>query len=228
MPKRTPKRKPTEIEYHNCPRCGGALTAKPEWDSEYVLVKSWTCSGEHSWEVLSDAYKLEFRPIAFDNCVKCGAGFPHRTMHRYYESGQTPKTGDERMICDKCFHEARAAWRMDSEKSFARMDIRPIRKPDGTLHYSIGYNIEIRPYPNPFSYGGMWGGGAADSQEELDKAIASFNAQGDELRESGMTKIEVVTHEESAPSVPVKPRRQPKAVAPPQPEPEKERQLVLV
>lgn len=76
------------------------------------------------------------------------------------------------------------------------MEITPVRKSDGTVHYNVSETIEIRPYPNPFSYGGSYGGGGADTKEQLDQAIARFQAQADGLKQYGMEKIEVITHEE--------------------------------
>ena len=76
------------------------------------------------------------------------------------------------------------------------MEITPVRSADG-LVYHLSYAIKIKPYPNPFSYGGMCGGGAVKTQEELDQAIAKFNDQADALRSNGMEKVEIVTHEET-------------------------------
>jgi len=125
----------------------------------------------------------------------CGEAMPVRNMHEKYDD-KPKKRGEQTLVCPKCLEARRAAWRMDKEKSFARMEITPVRSADG-LAYHLSYAIKIEPYPNPYSYGGMYGGGAAETKEGLDIEIAKFNAQADSLRQNGMEKVEVITHEET-------------------------------
>jgi hypothetical protein len=85
---------------------------------------------------------------------------------------------------------------MDSEKSFARLDITPVRTTEGVV-YRLEESIEIKPYPNPFMYGGKWGGGCARNEEELEQAKVRFQKETDQLRQNGMEKVEVITHDET-------------------------------
>lgn len=148
------------------------------------------------WDILQQSGgRFEFNTVRFANCLDCGQSLPARMMHQKYDS-QPRKRDEQRLVCERCFEAARAAWRMDGEKSFARLEITPVRTARAS-YYHLSYSIKIEPYPNPFSYGGMFGNGSAATKEELDRAIASFSKQAETLRSNGMKEIEVVTGEET-------------------------------
>jgi len=84
---------------------------------------------------------------------------------------------------------------MDKDKSYACLEITPVKTADGLI-YNLNTSIKIESYPNPFMYGGMWGGSYAKTKEELQQAINDFEETASELRQNGMEKVTVVTHNE--------------------------------
>ena len=82
-------------------------------------------------------------------------------------------------------------WEMDKEKSFALLTTTPIKEGDRS-YYLVEGELSIRPYPNPFSYGGFWSQGTAKTTEELDRIIASFRSEVAEWQERGLAKIEII------------------------------------
>jgi len=84
---------------------------------------------------------------------------------------------------------------MDKEKSYARLEITPVKTANGLI-YDLNTSINIVPYPNPFMFGGMWGSSYAKTKEELQEGINSFEKTANELRQNGMEKVEIVTHDE--------------------------------
>jgi hypothetical protein len=83
---------------------------------------------------------------------------------------------------------------MDAEESFALLEITPQISPVGKT-YRCQESITIRPYPNPATFGGMYGTSWASTEEELEAIIAGFNSQADRFRENGMTRVEVKRNE---------------------------------
>jgi hypothetical protein len=83
---------------------------------------------------------------------------------------------------------------MDSEQSFALLEITPFVSASGS-HYRCQTSITIRPYPNPATFGGMYGSDYAETEEALEKIIADFNEKADSFRECGMTKVEIKRNE---------------------------------
>ena len=84
----------------------------------------------------------------------------------------------------------REAWQMDSEQSHAYFITTPVR--DGNeRYYRITWAIEIKPYPNPFTFGGVWCSGGAKDKDSLQKQIDEFNRQVDRWRKHGLTKVEM-------------------------------------
>jgi len=163
-----------------CPCCGGGLTLV-KCRSETVVFK--TCPQNHLWEIWRSSMGFQFYSVAV---VKCGCGdtLPLRDAREV----------EGRRLCPKCFEETRKVWRMDKEKSYARLEITPIETSEG-LYYDLHTSIEIKPYPNPFMFGGMWGGGAAKSEQELEQAIKGFEQTVSKLKENGMEKVEIVRHD---------------------------------
>ena len=94
-------------------------------------------------------------------------------------------------------------WKMDSELSSATLTITPVEREDGTVVYLMSSAVEIKPYPNPLSFGGSWGNGAVHSLEEAkekEKLFLETLSTWDKMDESflkdhGMTRIEVVWKE---------------------------------
>lgn len=81
-------------------------------------------------------------------------------------------------------------WEMDKEESYARLTITPIATKNGKV-YQWQEEIQIRPYPNPMSYGGQWGSGFAKDKQELDRLTLGFKAQLERLKAQGLEKIEI-------------------------------------
>ncbi len=89
--------------------------------------------------------------------------------------------------------EEKANFKLDTEKSFALLVITPIHavSDDGETDYiNIDETIEIKPYPNPYHYGGMWGHGWHKPEEEKE-AIADFHHWVDPWIERGLTRVEI-------------------------------------
>jgi hypothetical protein len=187
--KAEPKIELTELY---CPKCGCILTDS-QWKSMTWKGKmAKTCQNNHVWDITQGRY-LEFEAVHFEKCVDCGESMPAW----YMQDKPDVKSGKIRiLICRKCLDKSQAAWKMDKEKSFARLTITPVRKSD-SLTYKYTTEVKINPYPNPFSWGGFWGMGAANTKEELDQAITRFKAEGERLKANGMEKIEVITEPES-------------------------------
>ena len=86
--------------------------------------------------------------------------------------------------------EARATWRLDSEKSFALFTYyQESRNGETSYHYNT--SLEIKPYPNPLSFGGMWGSGGCKTPAELEKAKQDFMKYVNRYVPYGLTRIEV-------------------------------------
>ena len=87
----------------------------------------------------------------------------------------------------------RDLWEMDKEKTFARYEITPIRENGEFAGYRIHDTLEIRPYPNPFSFGGCYGSSFVKNDEDLAMAIASFeDGWVGEWERRGMRPMEIV------------------------------------
>lgn len=99
--------------------------------------------------------------------------------------------------------ERKRSWKMDSDLSSATLTIRPVELEDGSVVYHLRDAVEIRPYPNPLSFGGSWGSGTVHSEAEakeaerlfLDKLSTWSIMDMGYLKENGMTRIEVVWEE---------------------------------
>jgi hypothetical protein len=82
-------------------------------------------------------------------------------------------------------------WELDKEQSYARLTITPVREGD-KRYYQWQEEIQIRPYPNPFGFGGMWGTGPAHSEDEVQRLITGFRHYLREWQGRGLEKVEVV------------------------------------
>jgi len=92
---------------------------------------------------------------------------------------------------DKIKELEKESWRLDPEKSFARLTITPVKEGDNT-YYDIDEVIEIRPYPNPFGFGGMYGMGVTKSKAEVERRIKYFKGWTKEWEERGLNKVEII------------------------------------
>ena len=89
--------------------------------------------------------------------------------------------------------EERANFKLDTEASHALLVITPIHyiNDDGEFDRILAETtLEIRPYPNPYGFGGMWGTGGYASDEEK-KVIAEFRRWVDPWIERGLTRFEI-------------------------------------
>ena len=80
---------------------------------------------------------------------------------------------------------------VNKEQSYARLTITPIKSGDRE-YYRFDEEVHIRPYPNAYGYGGQWGVGRIESEEELEKLIASFKHYLREWQERGLENIEII------------------------------------
>jgi len=106
--------------------------------------------------------------------------------------------------------EESANFKLDTEKSYALIVITPIHavSDDGETDYIyVEETIEIRPYPNPYGYGGMWGQGGYKLEEEK-KVIADFNRMVDPWVERGLTRVEIKHESGKTEHVPTEAQRQ--------------------
>lgn len=162
-----------------CPYCGQPLT-RAKWQYEYGNTHTLICPSNHLWDIWGQSDRLHFTPVSLATC-QCGETMPSRDMRE--------------KVCPKCHEVAKKAWRMDKEKSYARLEITPVKTADG-LYYHLTTSIKIEPYPNPFMYGGMWGSSPAKTKEELQQVINGFEENANVLRQNGMEKVEIITHDE--------------------------------
>ena len=89
--------------------------------------------------------------------------------------------------------EDRANFKLDTENSYALIVITPIHavSDDGETDYIyVEETIEIKPYPNPYGFGGMWGHGGYKPKEEKE-VIADFHRMVDPWVERGLTRVEI-------------------------------------
>lgn len=186
-----------------CPSCGNRLTTtKWKRDNRQTLI----CPQNHLWDIWERNGQLEFRPVSLSKC-ECGEVMPTRDMRDI----------DKQKVCPKCFGVAKKAWRMDKDKSYARLEITPIKTMD-RHYYQLHTSIEIRPYPNPFMYGGMWGGNSAKDEQELEQAIKHFEETVAELKENGLDRVEVVRHDELIRAEQVRLEAKPEKASEPEPQ----------
>ncbi|MDD5500589.1 MAG: hypothetical protein PHH57_02755 [Candidatus Omnitrophica bacterium] len=106
--------------------------------------------------------------------------------------------------------EEKANFKLDSEKSFALLVITPthVVSDDGEADYIwISKTIEIKPYPNPYGFGGMWGHGGYQPDEEK-KIISDFHHFVKPWIERGLTRVEIKHEPRETRRVPTEAQRQ--------------------
>lgn len=87
------------------------------------------------------------------------------------------------------------AWRMDREQSYAQLRITPIIEGD-RRYYLLDKTVEVRPYPNPIGFGGLWAHGVADDRAEVDRRINLFWLEVEKWKAKGLERIEVIEEPE--------------------------------
>lgn len=88
-----------------------------------------------------------------------------------------------------------AGWMLDKKRSRARLEITPERC-DGKVLFRYDIAIEIKPYPNPFMFGGEWTHGAKETEAEVEQVIADFHKRAARWEKYGI-ETEVVRHPET-------------------------------
>jgi len=155
-----------------CPKCGNLLKQ---------MGKYHICDQKHLWDIYQGGYMgWQFRERAIAKCQECGAEYPEFDLHNW----------EGKKLCDECYEAVQASWRMDKEASFAKLTIEPVISAQHKF-YRCDSSITVRPYPNPVTYGGMYGGSSAKDEGELEKVIASFNSEVDRLKKYGMERVEI-------------------------------------
>jgi hypothetical protein len=84
----------------------------------------------------------------------------------------------------------KASWRLDPDKSFAKMTVTPIVD-NGDRYYLINEEIVINPYPNPLGMGGMWGHGSVKTRGEVKQEIKQFHKQLERWKARGLHRIDI-------------------------------------
>lgn len=87
------------------------------------------------------------------------------------------------------------AWKLDPEESRAYIVITPIIF-EGERRFDISETLEIRPYPNPFSFGGFYGSRWVNKKEEAERCIKNFLEYVEKWKPRGLCQIEVKWEEE--------------------------------
>ena len=82
-------------------------------------------------------------------------------------------------------------WRCDPEKCHASFIYHRVFEGGNFRYWDTYVSVEIRPYPNPFGFGGMWGGGGWKTKKELNKALRLFKERVKFWEKHGLTRIEI-------------------------------------
>jgi hypothetical protein len=167
-----------EMDANFCPTCAQPLN-RLDWSEPQGRVVYLSC-GAHYFELVDRGYDCALKQLKLKTCTDCGSLIPYLK--------------DRHGLCQECLERQRQAWRMDSEQSFALLEITPFVSASGS-HFRCQTSITIRPYPNPATFGGMYGTSYPETEEELEAIIADFNSQADGFRENGMVKVEIKRNE---------------------------------
>lgn len=82
-----------------------------------------------------------------------------------------------------------AVWEMDTEASHAYFHIIPVVEGEDR-YFTYNVELEIRPYPNPFGFGGMWGSGGHYDTAGIREKVKEFRGYIQRWRDKGMYKVE--------------------------------------
>jgi len=86
-------------------------------------------------------------------------------------------------------------WKLDTTQSHAYLTITPTVRGEErflTLHEGL----EIKLYPNPLGYGGMWVGSIAKEREELEQRKKNFLEYLEPWKARGLVRITIKEEEE--------------------------------
>jgi hypothetical protein len=89
--------------------------------------------------------------------------------------------------------EAKANFKLDVKNSFAELVITPVHtiSDDGEKDWiDVDDTLEIKPYPNPYGFGGYWGHGRYPPEDE-ERIIANFKEGIARWRERGLTRVKI-------------------------------------
>jgi hypothetical protein len=161
-----------------CPTCAEPLN-RLDWSLPQERVSYLSC-GAHYFQLSHGDCGCALKQLTLKACTVCG--------------GLIPYLKDWQGVCQACHEKQCKEWRMDAEQSFALLEITPLVSVSRS-YYSCKTSITIRPYPNPATFGGMYGTSYAETEEELKAIIADFNKQADGFRENGMIKVEIKRNE---------------------------------
>ena len=104
----------------------------------------------------------------------------------------------------------KANFKLDTEGSFALLVITPIHavSDEGEHDYIlVDETIEIKPYPNPYGFGGLWGHGNPKPEEE-ENVIADFHHWVDPWIKRGLVRVEIKHEPGRTEHVPTEAQRQ--------------------
>ena len=87
--------------------------------------------------------------------------------------------------------EEKREWRLNPEESLAEFEITAIQFPE-RIAYTLTDKLQIRPYPNPTGFGGMFGIGGAGSVPELMEKVRSWREILRPWEARGLTRIRVI------------------------------------
>jgi len=161
-----------------CPECAQPLN-KLDWNEPQERVRYLSC-GAHYFELWQRDQDSGMRQLTLKTCTVCG--------------GLIPYLKDRNGVCPGCHEKQCREWRMDPEQSFALLEITPLISVSRS-YYSCRMTITIHPYPNPATFGGMYGTSYPETEKELEAIIADFKSQTDGYRENGMIKVEIKRNE---------------------------------
>lgn len=81
-------------------------------------------------------------------------------------------------------------WEPDRTKTFAKITITPVKRGDES-YFGIEETVEVRPYPNPFMFGGMYGHNSVRTEAEVEKQIEWLQRFLKSYESSGLKGVEL-------------------------------------
>ena len=86
-------------------------------------------------------------------------------------------------------------WELDPVQSHAYLTITPTVRGEERF-FTLHEGLEIKPYPNPLGFGGMWGGSVAKDREELEQRKKKFLEYLKPWKARGLVRITIKEEEE--------------------------------
>lgn len=97
-------------------------------------------------------------------------------------------------VLDMIDQQIKENWKLDTAQSHAYLTITPTVRGDERF-FALHEGLEIKPYPNPLGFGGIWGGSIAKDREELEQRIKKFLEYLESWKARGLVRI-TITEEE--------------------------------